>query len=760
MHGRATRVLWFALCCGAALGAAAGEGLRLKPQPALIALPPGLREEVPVFLEADRLRGHSERETEAEGAVRLRKRGQALFADWLRYERPAEEVDARGNVRIEHGADVVEGTRLRFNLETERGFMDAPRYTLHKSPPPAGGAAAFEPTDARGSAERILFEGPGRYRAERAEYTTCGPGNEDWYVRAGELEIDKARNAGTARDATVVFRGVPVLYSPYLSFSLHQERKSGFLTPHFGTSSRSGWELTVPYYWNIAPNRDATIAPRWLAKRGVQLNTEFRYLEPGYQGEARIEWLPSDDRLGGAQRHAYFLRHSQSLPYGWSGSLNLQGVSDGAYFADLASQIALTSQVVLPREGALSRGGTWAGSGGYGFSALVQSWATLQRDPLQPVTPPYSRLPQLTLNAWRPDLLGSDFDFYGQATRFEHPTQVSGSRLVAYPSLSLPLQLPYAFLTPKLGLHLTRYLIEPNAAGFTDRSRSVPVFSADSGLVFERDTRFAGRDLIQTLEPRAFYLYVPFREQSAIPVFDSAQQDINFASIFAENQFSGWDRINDANQVTLGVTSRLIDAHSGSEQLRMGVAQRYYFQTQRVTLPGVPVRTSTSSDLLAALSGTVWPHWTAEAGWQYSTNFSQTQKFNVGVRYQPGPGRVLNLSYREALNALRQTDFSTQWPLGRGWVGLARWNYSLRDRRTLEALAGLEYASECWVLRLAAHRFATATQQASTTFFVQLELSGVSRIGSNALETLRRNIGGYFRTEPGGRRPAQPDTYY
>ncbi|HXF67821.1 MAG TPA: LPS-assembly protein LptD [Burkholderiales bacterium] len=756
---RITRIS-LAVLCALPLAAGAQQGLKLKAQPALIPIAPTLKEEVPVFLEADRLQGHQDRETEAQGNARLRRRGQAIHAEWLRYDKPQDEVSAEGNVRIERGPDVVEGTRLRYNLGTDRGFMDHPRYTLYRSPDPGGQQRPLQEADARGTAERLLFEGPGQYRAQRAEYTTCGPQHEDWYVRAGDLRIDKDRDVGTARDASIVFQGVPIFYSPYLSFSLHQQRKSGFLTPNYGSTDKGGAELTVPYYWNIAPNRDATFSPRVMTRRGIQLGTEFRYLEPAYSGEARFEILPQDDARGGTQRHALFLRHAQALPYGWHGTLNLQKVSDNTYFTDLSSQIALTSQVTLPREAVLGRGGTWGAGGSYGLSALIQRWQTLQADPLAPITPPYNRQPQITLNASHQEVLNSDFEFLGQFVSFGHPTLVNGKRLLAYPSLSLPLATSYAYLTPRLGLNYTRYFIDPNSAGFSDRARTLPVFTTDGGLVFERPVALAGAPFLQTLEPRFYYVYVPFRDQSRIPVFDSGQQDINFATIYSENQFSGWDRFNDANQVTLGVTSRLISTETGSERLRAGLAQRYYFATQRVTLPGVPARTSTSSDLLAALSGTVAPHWTMEAGWQYSTNFSQTQKFNVGARYQPQRGKVLNLSYRETLNTLRQTDVSAQWPLGTGWTGLARWNYSIRERRLLEGLAGLEYDGGCWVLRVVAHRFATATRQASTTFFVQLELNGVSRIGSNPLETLRRNIGGYVRLDPRAEPPGAPGGPY
>jgi LPS-assembly protein len=291
----------------------------------------------------------------------------------------------------------------------------------------------------------------------------------------------------------------------------------------------------------------------------------------------------------------------------------------------------------------------------------------------------------------------------------------------------------------------THYNIDPNTGGFRDESRTLPIATVDSGLVMERPMSLFGSRYVQTLEPRLYYVYIPFRDQSRIPVFDSGQQDINFSTIYSENQFAGWDRINDANQITAGVSSRFLNPDTGAERLRVGIAQRYYFRTQSVTLPGTPVRTSTSSDFLAAIQGVVAPHWVADAGLQYSTDFSQTQKFNVGTRYQPGPGKVLNMSYRETINSIRQTDISAQWPVWPGWTALARWNYSIDEKRMLEGLGGAEYNGDCWVLRVVAHRFATTIQQTTTTFFVQLELNGVSRIGSNPMETLRRNIGGFVR---------------
>ena len=746
-----------AVICAFPLAAHAQEGLRLKGQPALALEPPAGADPLPIFIDADRLRGHAERDTEAEGNVRLRKRGQTVFADWLRHDALKEEITAVGNVRLQRGGDLVEGERLHYNLGNDRGTMDAPRYTLTQVPresrAPVGAPTPAQPRfsggDARGRAERLLFEGPGLYRAQRAEYTTCEPGNDDWFIRSRELHIDKDRDVGTASDASIVFLGQTILYAPYLSFSLHQERKSGFLTPHYGSSSTSGTELTVPYYWNIAPNYDATFFPRMMTKRGLQLSGEFRYLQPAFHGNSRVEWLPSDQQRN-QNRYALFVKHAHALPAGWYGALNVNRVSDDQYFTDLSTLVALTSQTNLPQEGLLTQNGRWGAGGIYGFTAHFQRWQTLQTDPLVPVTPPYDRRPQLTLAAQHQNVLGSDFDLLANFVDFAHPTLVTGRRLLAYPSLTLPLQSAYAHVIPKLGVHATHYAIDRNAAGLSDATRTLPIVSVDTGLVFERPAALGGQAFVQTLEPRLYYVYIPFRDQSRLPNFDSAVQDINLATIFSENQFSGQDRINDANQITLGVSSRLISSDTGVERLRGALAQRYYFQSQRVTVPGVPPRPdqSSSSDLLAALSGTVATDWVAEVGWQYNTDLSQTQKFNVGARYRPQPGKVLNLVYRDTINSVRQTDISAQWPLSAQWTMLARWNFSLRDERTLEALAGFEYNGGCWAFRVVGHRFATATQQASTSIFAQLELNGVSRLGSNPMDTLRNNISGFARTDP------------
>ena len=710
---------------------AAESGIGLRLDRAMQTPPLDDKERLPVFVEADELRGKHEQEVEARGNVRLRTRARAVAADWLFYDQRSEEVEAVGNVVIEHGVDVVEGTRLKLNIETEQGFMKQPKFRLGEQ-------------NARGEAHEFLFVGKNRYRSERTSYTTCGPGQDDWFIRAGELDIDKNTEVGTAHDATVEFLGTTILYTPWIDFSLSDARKSGFLSPTFATSGKSGLEFSIPYYWNIAPNRDATITPHVLAKRGLMVGSQFRYLERSYTGELRLEALPNDRQANDDTRWAAFLRHNQTWGP-WALAVNVQKVSDDNYFRDLSTQIQATSTTLLPREATLLRGGTLGSSGNWAFTGMMQRWQTLQ-DPQAPITPPYDRLPQLTLTTNSYDVLGTDVGFIGNYVDFHHPTLVTGRRMVAYPSVSLPLQTSFAYVMPKAGVHYTRYDLDPSATtAIRDADRTVPIASTEAGLIMERDTLIKGKTFLNTLEPKIYYVYIPTRNQNSLPNFDTAVSDINFASIYAENQFSGQDRINDANQLTMGVTSRLLDPETGIEQLRVGVAQRYYFKNQEVTLPGQVPRTSSSSDILAALSGRVAPHVIAEAGVQYDTEFSQTNKLAVGARYQPDFGKVLNAGYRFIRNTLENVDVSAQWPIYRGWIGVGRANYSLMDRRIAEGLAGFEYNGGCWVLRVVTSTVAVGKGDSSRSIYVQLELNGVARVGSNPLDVLKQNIAGYTK---------------
>ena len=721
-------------------------GLKLRLQQSLLPpVAPGPEDDLPIFVEADRIQGTQGLDLEADGNVVLRRRGEALFTDQLRYSFQTNDVTATGNVRLDRLGDIVTGEKAMLNLKTESGYIDKPTYR-------------FRQFHARGQADKLIIKDRDDYVAINATYTNCDLGRDDWYMKVRELDIDRLRDVGVAHDATLYFEQVPILYSPWMDFPISSGRKSGFLPPTFGTSNSTGLEFSVPYYWNIQPNLDYTIEPRVMARRGLLLGNEFRYLEPDLKGRMQVDVLP-DDRVTGTTRYALLLLHEQSFGRGLTGGLNYQKVSDSTYFTDLSDKIAVTSQTTLPQEAWLQYEGGW-----WSLFGRAQHYQTLE-DPSAPVFPPYARLPQVALTASQPNLKGFNPAFLGEVTYFEHPTLLSGVREIYYPSVSYPWRTPLFYVTPKIGLNYTHYTYP--GSDVPSATRTVPIFSVDAGTSFERDTRMGGRDFVQTLEPRVYYLYVPFRNQTQLPVFDSSLKDFNFTTIFSENIFSGGDRINNANQVTAAAISRLIDPATGVEQLRALIGQRYYFEPQEVTLnstlpttpvpPNVGTTASARSDLLAAFSGKLTPTWSLDTGLDYGLKPSQVQRFDVALRNQPELGKVLNFSYRYTRDYVDQIDISGQWPLSRRWAVLGRLDYSLQPSTLLEALAGFEYNHDCWVVRFVLHRFVTAPDQHTNAFFVQLELTGLSRLGSNPFQLLRQGIGGY--TTP-TLRPRMGDEYY
>lgn len=706
---------------------------------------------VPIHVDADHITGITDQETVAEGRVILKKAENTLTTDRLVYRQRDDEVEATGNVRLSQNDDVITGPHLRLKLTEHLGYFDKPQYSLKRA------AASGDPADTTtgsGHAERIDFEGRNHYQLHGATYSTCRADGPEWFARAGRILLDYDQEVGTAHDATLVFKDVPILYSPWLTFSLNNNRKSGLLSPTLGTTSKSGVEIIQPYFWAIAPNLDATIAPRLMTKRGVGINSELRYLEHNYRGTLQTEYL-DHDRITGERRSSYTFNHQHNFGRGLTGTLDFNGVSDDSYFADLSSRMTNIAQNNLLRQGALSYATSW-----WSLNLLVQSFQTLQDPALPPVAVPYRRLPQLSFNATRADLpLGEQdalLSIRAAYTHFKHPTQIEGTRTVINPQLSLPLQSAGLYLTPRLGVHATRYQLDsPTTAGRQDASRTVPLFSLDGGAIFERPTTLFERSFTQTLEPRLYYLRVPVREQNDLPLFDTGLADFNFAQIFADNRYTGDDRISDANQLTAALTTRFINPDNGAELMRAAIAQRYHFSDQRVSLPGELPRSSNTADFLVAVSGRLSPVVSLDANLQYDPQQSQIERLALGSRYQPAIGRVLSASYRYNRNPVnwqsdvKQVDIAAQWPLWNSWSGVGRYNYSLDDHRIIEAIGGLEYNAGCWASRVVLQRIATATGESRTAFFIQLELNGFSNIGSNPMDLLKRSIPGYGRlTQP------------
>jgi LPS-assembly protein len=764
-------------------------------------------------IEGDRLQVNLNRKYKSIGNAAMHRTNQDVYGDIIEYDALDEELHVVGNTRIETDSMDLWGQELHMKLDEDTGEMkdasflikqqtsnspDAKKMTaapieengsqesgsqeMDESPFSQNivDSASYAPKltkqrdPSRGDAKTILFEGQDKKRLEDARYTTCAADSDDWYIKAKDIELNDYTKTGTAKNATVEFKGVPILYTPWIDFSLLNQRKSGFLTPSTGTTSSSGFEATIPYYWNISPNMDATMAVRELWKRGVQTQGELRYLGETYSGINQIEYLPNDD-ITESNRYYANLQHKQSFDNGWSVGYHLEKVSDDQYFSDLSTHIITTSRVNLPQQGNVDyNGDVWH------FSGLVQKYQTLD----EAATFPYERLPQLTLTAdkdWgmvTTDLYSQWVDFglsshspnriggtsststdtiFGASSNAVQ-TSVTGSRLTAYPSISVPFARPYGYITPKFGVHYTDYHLDNTAFTLTNPDGSVengnyqsdsvtvPVFSLDSGLYFDRDMRIVDNHYTQTLEPRLFYVYIPNRNQDDLPIFDTAQADLNIGTLFLENQFVGNDRINNANQISLAVTTRMIDNKTGEQRLAATIGQRFYFTDQKVSIPGETLRTDNSSDIITAVTAKLLNHWDVDAGWQYNTGTSTTIKSNIGTRFTPEPGKVLNLSYRYTQTRLEQIDVSGQWPLGGGWYSMGRWNYSLSDSHNIEGLAGIEYDAGCWQARTVLQQVSTATAGSNYAMFFQLELGGVASIGSNPMTLLKRSVPGYTST--------------
>ena len=671
---------------------------------------------------SEQMTGRPDRELILDRDVEIIRGETTLTADHATYWIVEDEIEASGNVRMTRFGDRYTGDKMRYKMDEGQGYVTNPTYHMKES-------------NAQGRADRIDFETEDRALITQGTYSTCEGPDPDWYLESNTMHLDSGKDVGTAGATLIYFKGVPIIGTPYMSFPLSDARKSGVLAPTMGTTSTGGFEVTAPYYFNIAPNRDLILSPKYIARRGVQLGAHARYMDTDYAGETKAEFLPNDTQTK-ENRYSIASTHAQRLTprllFGW----NVKAASDDNYAIDFSRNLATSTERLLLRD-------LYANYAGNFWNATVRAsnYQVLQ-DVAAPIARPYDRLPQLTLQAGRQDVNGFDWTANTEVTRFWHPDLVRGERYVLNPSISYPIVRPAYFVTPKVSLHATSYNVQnPSARTSSSYNRTLPTFSLDSGLIFERETSIFGEAATQTLEPRLFYVRTPYRDQSLFPVFDSAEADLSFAQIFSENRFVGNDRVSDANQLTVAMVSRYIE-ESGAERLRVALAQRLYFEDQRVTL-GAP-RSESKSDLLASGSVRISNALSTEANLQYSAIKKDISRANAGVSWKPEPKKVLNLTYRRDLpNNLRQVDISGQWPVADRWYGVGRINYSLPDSRVSEGLLGMEYKADCWIFRVVGQRIPTATGKATSTLFFQLELSGLTKLGSDPLDALRTNIPGY-----------------
>ncbi|KCV32094.1 lipopolysaccharide transport system LptD protein [Bordetella bronchiseptica 00-P-2730] len=734
---------------------------------------PGLRvhrlpdEKIPAFMEADQISGDPDSEITLTGNAQVRRVDGIIKGDRINYRRDTGDVDVQGSARMLRDGTLITGPSARLNVDTYSGEIQEPNFWIGAS----GGTAQARHAD--------IFS-KSQMRLSQVTYSGCPCPKPSWYIKADTVDLDFDENEGVARNGVLYFKDVPILASPYLTFPVKKERKSGFLMPTYGTTSNSGFDISLPYYFNLAPNYDLTLVPRYLSKRGAQLGGEFRYLGSGYRGVAIGTYLPDDNETG-RDRWMYRTYHRQLLGNGFYTDWDIAGASDDNYFRDI-SELGLNtaSTTYLPRQGRVG----W--SSRYVQTYLqVYKYQTLQ-DPDAPLAPPYDKVPELWLKAARYDWGGIDAEWESTAVRFRRPLLggqrlgPDGDRLQTYPTVSYPIVRPGWFLVPKVGVHYTQYQTDWynrdwNGIGLSNykrtESRTVPIMSLDAGMIFERDASLFGKAATQTLEPRLYYLRVPYRDQSALPVYDTTLADFSFDQAFQENIYTGgWDRIANANQLTAALTTRWLDANTGFERLSLSAAQRIYFQDQEVTLPAEQPRKNVRSDFLVGATAALTDTLTTDVAAQYNPYDNKWSRGMVSARWSPQRLTTVAVAYRYQRDPLpgisyqpqgqNQVSLAVQWPIHRRWYGVGRVDYSLRSEpatsaaaeqspRVTQAIAGLEYKGDCcWVGRVVYQRYAVSAADTNTALFFQLELTGLGALGTDPISLLNRSIPGYQSVVP------------
>ena len=664
------------------------------------------------------------------GNVQILKDGRQLQADHVEYTLPERIIDASGNIGLWDESMYLSGDEAHLELDAEAATLDQADFILMAE-------------HAHGHADRVVLSNRDLVTVYGGRYTTCNPDEVTWALEADGIELDRVSEMGTGKNVLVMFKGVPIFYSPYLSFPLTDRRKTGFLTPSYRVSGETGFEVTLPFYWNITPNQDATVAARGMTDRGVQLQSEYRYLMPFGEGKAGVEYIPHDTRFDG-DRTAFSFDHEGRFAPHWRAELDIAWASDKTYFEDLGTTLEIASQRFLERRGQVKYQRNQ-----FSFLARLQDYQTLDRT-IAASRKPYKRLPQLVAKYTPPERNQQiNTRVEAETVYFDRDDpSVTGLRYDLKPSISYPMRSTWSYVIPRATVQYTSYDLSGQAAGLSESpDRFLGYFSTDAGLFFERDFGYGGRNFTQTLEPRLFYLFVPHQGQDDLPDFDTAQRTFNFAQLFRENRFSGTDRVGDANQLTLALTSRLL-ADNGEEWLRSSIGQIVYFEDREVQLvPGTAVEDDGTSDLVGELSAKVFDNWRMTAGFQWDTDEGRTDRNTVRLRYQPGYDRVANLEYRFVREAVEQTDLSVRWPVNHNWDVVGRWNYSLPESKTLEAFGGVEYDSCCWATRFVVRRFLKSIDGDSDTgVFFQFELKGLAGIGDRADAFLRKSIPGYRNT--------------
>ena len=689
----------------------------------------------PARLSADRADRDENGVVTLQGAVKVTHGAHSVDADLLRYHEKEKEIFASGDIRIENDQLVLESQKAQFNLDTGYFSSSSTAYQLKS-------------LHARGMADSIERISDDLVNMENTTYTTCEKGDDSWVLSASKLKLDDSSGDGTGKDVLVKFKGIPVFYTPWIRFPIDDTRKSGFLIPKLSNSSDSGLELDIPWYWNIAPNRDAVLGTRLLADRGIQLKSRFRNLSRKGLSEAGLEYL--DDSESNDDRYLTLLKHQGFLTPKTEIDILYNRVSDENYFEDLGKTLGFSSTHFIEQYGRLTyRTQHWK------FSGRIQSFQSV--DPSLPnIDKPFKRLPQLKLDGSYPNILGElHISSESEWARFQHDDKVDGERFHLGINVEHPVESKSFFVRPGMRLTHTRYDLNRNDGLDDEPTRSLPSAYLDAGLIFERISEQSGN--IQTLEPRLYYLHTPYRNQTNIPVFDTAEFEFEFEQLFRNSRFSGHDRYDEADHLSVGLTSRIIDLKSGREKIQANLGRIFYFRDRKIGLPGEMAEREQSSELAAELKIGLTDRWKAIATTLLDTHDDHTEKSSLHFQYRGDNKLILNLAYRYRhkdlepvepvtgkRRSLEQSDFSMILPINENWRTAMRWNYDLEEKRNLELLAGIEYETCCWKLRLAGRRYNQNTDEDyNNSIEMQLVFKGLGQIGSPLGELLERGVRGY-----------------
>lgn len=577
-------------------------------------------------------------------------------------------------------------------------------------------------------AEKIELEGEDFQRVHQARVTLCAEG-EDVMILGDEIELDQTEGIGYAKNVIVKFKGVPILYAPRFSFPLNDERKTGFLAPSIGEDKNSGFMIATPYYLDLAPNYDATIRPTYYTERGGQIYGEFRHMGEKGDGIVQGAYMPEDKLFGDQDRYAYGLDYSQRYANGWDWSVDLQDVSDTSYLNDFSNDINITSATHLQQRAQLN----------YSDSLLyMRGTASIYTEsaPDLSSTNPYERLPQIALGI-RPQTLGLfELGFDAEMVNYaddNEGSRVTGSRLDMLPYIEMPITPIYGFVKPKLSFQTISYQLENVQDGGDDApSVAVPMFSVDSGLYFERDMTLGGLGMLQTLEPRAMYVYVPAENQDDQPLFDTGQGSVSsYNVLFRERRFFGGDRVGDDNHISLGLTSRILSDKTGEERFRASIGQLYYLADREVglTTSDVP-ETADKSDVFAELNALLTNEVDFRSTFRWKQEDATLTNMSAGLEYESGHRRSVTVDYFKDVTSSEDIRFTFDWPLASRWQFSTGQRYSITDSDFRESSYGLIYDSCCWALGLSASSLLQSDGEYNERFVVSLELDGLGKVSA------------------------------